>query len=96
MQDINITVAKQHIEVIDPPRLIAGTKNYLLAKFSFDSTWAGFMKVAVFCRDYPVAIRNNQCVIPEEVTDRSSISVKVIGRKDDVQIVTDFAVIKQG
>lgn len=96
MQDINIRVIKQRIEIIDPPELVSNTKNYLVAKFSFDSTWNGFVKVAVFCSDYPVAIQNNQCLIPEEVTKRNSISVKVIGRKGNVQITTNFALLRQG
>lgn len=96
MQDVNIRVVKQHITIIDPTDLVAGTKNYLIAKFSFDSTWNGFAKVAVFCAEYPVAIQGNQCLIPEEAAKRNSISVKVIGRKGNEQITTNFAVLRQG
>lgn len=96
METIRFAVDKQCIKKIETPYLVAGTKNYLQAAFTFDSTWSGFKKVAVFNSKYYRPIVNGKCVVPEEVTALHRFSVGVVGDKDGVRITTNTDIIDQG
>ena len=97
METLRFKVEKQHIEYISPhPYLVAGTQNYLECDFLFDASWIGYNKVAVYEQKYYVPIFNCKCRVPDDVARLKRFSVKVVGEKKDVRIVTDFAVVDQG
>lgn len=50
--------------------IVSGTRGYLRARFSFNKTWNGCARIAVFRKlldEYPVVLRDDSCEIPAEV-----------------------------
>lgn len=94
MRILDFIVSKQNIECdprCDFSGIASGTKGYLLARFRFSADWKGCKKVAVFsCRgnDFPTAIINGMCIIPETALIGSMVSVRVVGQKDNYRITT--------
>lgn len=96
METLKFNVDKQHIVNTSPhPYLVAGTQNYLECDFQFDASWVGYNKVAVFEQKHYVPIFGNRCRVPDDVARLKRFSVRIVGEKKDVRIVTDFAVIDQ-
>ena len=80
--------------------IVSGTSGYLKASFSFSSEWSGMVKVAEFrkyvCDDpVSVAIINNECMVPTEVTGGMAWYIKVIGKRRDVIIPTENCRVRQ-
>lgn len=78
--------------------LVAGTKNYLKAYFTFSSEWDNCILIASFWRgskEYAVVIENNCCCIPEEVLTGSTFSVSVTGQHKDYRITTNRISVRQ-
>lgn len=80
--------------------IVSGTSGYLKASFSFSSEWSGMVKVAEFrkyvCDDpVSVAIINNECMVPTEVTGGKAWYIKVIGKRRDVIIPTENCRVRQ-
>lgn len=64
--------------------LIAGSKGYLKARFSFSSEWNGYRKAAVFkcpTGEYPVLINGCMCDVPDEAAACTSFKVHVVGKR---------------
>lgn len=85
MRVLEFAVDKQNItKRNDFSGLIAGSKGYLKARFSFSSEWNGYRKVAVFtCKtgEYPVLINGCMCDVPDEAAACNSFKVHVVGRR---------------
>lgn len=80
--------------------IVPGTSGYLKASLSFSSEWSGMVKVAEFrkyvCDDpVSVAIINNECMVPTEVTGGKAWYIKVIGKRRDVIIPTKNCRVRQ-
>lgn len=78
--------------------LVAGTRNYFQAHFSFSPDWDGCVQIARFWRgstEYAVPIKDNTCLIPSEVLTRKSYGVSVIGQRGDYKITTNRIYIRQ-
>lgn len=79
--------------------IVAGSRGYLQARFRFSKEWSGCKKVAVFlCRgtEYPVGLKDNQCIIPwEALEDSRAVQLYVIGRREGYQITTNMAAFPQ-
>lgn len=80
--------------------IVSGTKNYLVAVFSFSKDWKDIkMKVAEFSildDKFVRVILNNKCMIPNEALLWNSFNVRVIGSsQDDMVISTDKTVVLQ-
>lgn len=79
--------------------IVSGTRKYLVSRFSFNSAWKGYICVAVFKKlldEYPVALKNGECLVPDEVLDWDYFSVRIVGRaKDGSQITTNEVTINQ-
>lgn len=94
MRVLDFIVSQQKLECdprCDFSGIASGTKGYLLARFRFSADWNGCKKVAVFsCRgnDYPTAIINGMCLIPEMSLVGGSVAVRVVGQKDEYRITT--------
>lgn len=78
--------------------LVAGSKNYLQAHFSFSPEWQDCILAASFWRgnnEYPVLIKNNTCMIPSEVLTGRAFSISVTGRRGDYNITTNKVYVRQ-
>ena len=95
METLRFTIKKQHIELKENPDIVSGTQNYLRASFEFDSSWAGYKKIAIFSGKYYREINNGYCMVPDEAAKEKIFSVKVAGQKDNIRNLTDFAIVKQ-
>ena len=78
--------------------LVAGTRNYLQAQFSFSPDWDGCVLVASFWRgntEYAVPIKDNMCLIPSEVLTGRTYGISVIGQRGNYRITTNKIFIRQ-
>lgn len=79
--------------------IIRGSKGYLVAEFSFDSSWKGCTIAASFWhfgKEYAVLVQNNKCIIPDEALEGFSVGVTLRGIKKGYSISTNKAVFEQG
>lgn len=79
---IKFNVVKQNIERIDSEIVVAKSKNYLTAEFTFSEDWDGLIKTAVFYnsgKSYVVMLENDSCVVPWEVLVKGVLKVSVFG-----------------
>ena len=102
MRTLKFKVDKQIINkdpTCDFTGLVAGTEGYLQAEFSFSSEWDGCIKVADFsCRGKecpPQVLENNKCVIPNEALIERTFSVRIIGKRKNLKLTTNKAVVVQ-
>lgn len=78
--------------------IVAGTKGYLWAEFSFSPEWSGCRMAAVFsclCKEYAQPIVNNRCEIPAEALTWDSFGVQVVGQKENYRITTNEVKVRQ-
>ena len=99
MRYLDFVVDKQNIKKQgDFSGLVAGTKGYLLARFSFTSDWSRHRKVAVFtCRDgeHPVLLSGGVCQVPDEVAACGTFKVHVVGARGDDTIMSGRTTVIQ-
>ena len=83
----------------DFSHIVAGTKNYLRAKFIFSDEWRDCIKVASFWRgekEHAVLLNSDgTCDIPTEALTGATFRVSVIGQKDGYRITTNKIVVRQ-
>jgi hypothetical protein len=83
----------------DFTNIVAGTKNYLRAKFTFSDEWRDCVKVASFWRgekEYAAVLNSDGiCDIPPEALIGATFRVSVIGQKQDYRITTNKIVVRQ-
>lgn len=101
MSNILVAVDEQNLHIIEAPKIAAqGVKeNYIIC--SFDSSWSGFGKTALFYRaenegkldqvyESPIDA-DGYALIPHEVTDQDGkICFCVVGVKDDIVYTTEI------
>lgn len=80
--------------------VVCGTEGYLKCGFRFfGNDWAKCKIIIVFKagpEEHAVALVNDRtCVIPREVTNRTSFKVWAIGVRDDYKITTNKILVKQ-
>lgn len=78
--------------------LVAGTSNYLRARFIFSSEWDGCKKAASFWsvgKEYAVPVINGECMIPEEALARREFQVSVTGARGSYRIRTGKVRVQQ-
>lgn len=77
--------------------IIAGSRDYLTCHFGLTaSDWLRAKKVAVFNDKYAVAVDEAcECRVPNEVTDRKSFKLRLIGQNGTVRIATNAVLIEQ-
>ena len=78
--------------------IVAGSKGYLNCRFEFSEEWRNLKKAVQFkIGDDPLykPLINNECKIPDEVTDSTRIHVSVIGKDSSTYLTTNTAVIIQ-
>jgi len=82
--DLTFQVKNQNIKRTDSTEPIQLSKNYLNAKFEFETPdWDGLVKTAIFAvgeRAYNVVLENDSCKVPYEVTKKAgNVFVSVFG-----------------
>ena len=84
----------------DFSNIVAGTNNYLVAKFNFtDEDWDGCEKTVSFWINehrIPVVLNeNNECLIPHRVCQEKMVGVSVSGKRHRYSIQTNKYYFKQ-
>ena len=96
---ITIGVVDQVLTLIGTPVVSSGGKNEDYVSFTFDETWNGFAKIAVFYRQtkeifYALINDDNVAVVPPEVIATSGIMyLGVVGVNDDTTITKTSQVL---
>ena len=79
--------------------LVAGTRKYLKARFSFSQEWDECTLVAAsFWRggkEYAIRLKNGECDIPSEALTGKTFSVSVTGQRGDYRITTNRVTVRQ-
>lgn len=87
MSAIKIKIVDHAILLSDSPFISSGSRNVDSVEFSFDDTWTGFEKIAVFFQQkgefyYSLIDENSQAIIPREALFSSKpMNLGVIGVK---------------
>ena len=82
----------------DFDNIVAGSKNYLIADFTFDDEWSKYKKVAVFVNgknEYPVLIEENKCNIDNNALTSGWFYVYVVGQLKNERINTNSVGVRQ-
>lgn len=101
MRLLEFKVDKQHIKQdpnCDFRNIVAGSKNYLKAHFTFSDDWAGYKKAVSFWRgteEHACILKNDECMIPEEVLVGRTFALSVLGMKGDVTLPTNKVLVIQ-
>lgn len=102
MRTLEFIVNGQHIQKdpkCDFSHIVAGSKNYLRAHFTFSDDWKDCVKAASFWRggeEHGVILDNNDsCMIPPEALVGMTFAVTVLGRKGKLEIPTDRVTVRQ-
>ena len=96
---ITMGVVDQVLTLIGTPVVSSGGKNEDYVSFTFDETWNGFAKIAVFYRQtkeiyYALINDDNVAVVPPEVIATSGIMyLGVVGVNDDTTITKTSQVL---
>lgn len=81
--------------------IMAGSKGYLKCRFQADDAdWRTAKKVAIFCDDhYAVLDSNNECMVPDGVTEGKSFKVQMAGEVTgidrSVRMLTNPVLVEQ-
>lgn len=78
--------------------LVAGTKNYLKAYFTFSEEWKECKLAVSFWRgrkEYAYSLENGSCIIPPEVLTGATFSISVTGQKGNYRITTNRVTVRQ-
>ena len=98
---LTIIVDGQNATLKKHGKVVRGTKGYLKCGILFSDEWDGVNKVLVcsntfdFSSETAVPIVGNSCMIPDSVTDRNRIFMKIIGKSETVKITTNICVLEQ-
>lgn len=101
MRVLKFNVTGQILKVdnkCDFENIVAGSKNYLIAEFTFDNEWLQYKKVAVFMNgknEYPVLIEGNKCVIDSQALTSGWFYVYVVGQLQNERINTNSVGVRQ-
>lgn len=101
MRLLMFNVDSQHISrdpTCDFSGLVAGTRNYLRASFSFSEEWDNCKLVASFWRgdkEYAAHIVDGVCDIPDEVLVGMTFHVSVTGQRGGYRITTNRVSVRQ-
>lgn len=91
---MKIKVVNQRL-YLEPPETAEGTREYLLAEFSFSEEWKGLTKTAFFRGangdTVPRLLENDACTVPAEaLAVHGRVGVSVSGVLGDTVITTDI------
>ena len=91
-KNLSFSVSAQRIELTDAAMLVAGTVNEYTARFTFDESWDGYQRTAVFyCNtvEREQLLTDDACTVPWEVLVANGyLRVGVYGTKDGSRLPT--------
>ena len=91
-KNMSFSVSGQRIELTDAAMLVAGTVNEYTARFTFDESWDGYQRTAVFyCNtvEREQLLTDDACTVPWEVLVANGyLRVGVYGTKDGSRLPT--------
>ena len=91
-KNLSFSVSAQRIELTDAAMLVAGTVNEYTGRFTFDESWDGYQRTAVFsCGDISreQLLTDAACRVPWEVlVSNGYLRVGVYGTKDGSRLPT--------
>lgn len=91
-KNMSFSVSGQRIELTDAAMLVAGTVNEYTARFTFDESWDGYKRTAVFyCNtvEREQLLTDDACTVPWEVLVANGyLRVGVYGTKDGSRLPT--------
>lgn len=91
-KNMSFSVSGQRIELTDAAMLVAGTVNEYTARFTFDESWDGYQRTAVFsCGDISreQLLTDDACTVPWEVLiSNGYLRVGVYGTKGESRLPT--------
>ena len=91
-KNMSFSVSGQRIELTDAAMLVAGTVNEYTARFTFDESWDGYQRTAVFyCNtvEREQLLTDDTCTVPWEVlVSNGYLRVGVYGTKDGSRLPT--------
>lgn len=79
VMQLEFLVKQQHIVRMDSMKVVADSRNYLFAHFSFSDDWTG-IKTTVFRKDnqsYEVILEDDVCPVPWEVLTAGTLYISV-------------------
>lgn len=82
----------------DFTNIVAGSKNYLQAHFTFSPEWQDCTIVASFWRgdkEHATFVQDGICDIPTEALTGRTFQVSVIGQRDDYRLPTNKVLVRQ-
>ena len=100
MAHIKLVLEKQLLTIQNREIISSGDSNYDTCIFTFDETWEGFTKTAVFYQDktnvqYAVLDRDNACTIPAAAMAREGrMYIGIFGIKDTAVITSTLETIE--
>lgn len=101
MRLLSFNVDAQHISKdpdCDFTKIVAGTRNYLRAHFTFSPEWQDCVKVASFWKggkEHAVMLENDECEIDSEALTGITFGVTVTGQKGNYRITTNRVLVRQ-
>lgn len=101
MRLLTFNVDAQHIYKdpdCDFTKIVAGSRNYLRAHFTFSPEWQDCIKVASFWRgskEYAVLLENDECNIDPDALTGITFGVTVTGQRGDYRITTNRILVRQ-
>lgn len=102
MLQIEFKVSGQNIVRTDDRRIVRGTKGMLECVFDFCREWknldgvvAQFSNSYDFSNESACVVKNARCSVPDEVTDRDTIYLRLYGKKGTALNVTKRVMIGQ-
>ena len=101
MRLLEFNVDSQHVQKdpnCDFSGIVAGTENYLRAKFTFSDEWRDCKKAVSFWRgekEHAVLLNNDTCNIPPEVLVGATFKVSVTGQRNGYRITTNKTIVRQ-
>jgi hypothetical protein len=102
LRTLEFIVDGQHIRKdpkCDFSKLVAGSKNYLRAHFTFSDDWKDCAKAASFWRgaeEHGVLLgEDDGCIIPAEALVGMTFAVTVLGQKGQLEIPTNRVIVRQ-
>ena len=91
---MKLNLRKHDIDVVEPQRLVSGSVNIVRCRFSFDETWSGYGKTAVFATFggvWAVPLVADEAIIPWEALEAGRrLRIGVYGLKDDKRLPTVY------
>lgn len=101
MRLLKFNVNAQYIQKdpsCDFSNIVAGSKDYLRAHFTFSPEWQDCVIAASFWRgskEHAVLVTNNECMIPTEALVGPTFRVSVLGQNGATRIPTNKVIVRQ-